>query len=74
MWVINRAMAYHLGLDHYDLNKWKRLAAERMEEPDQLQMDLGRLWTPQAAEDPGRKAAKERYLKMLERQAKALNG
>lgn len=74
LWVISRAMAYHLGLDHYDLNKWKRLAAERMTEPDALQMDLGRIWTPQAADDPTRKALRERYLQTLERQAKNLNG
>lgn len=69
LWVIARAMAYHIGLDNYDSDKWKRLAAERMEDPEQLQTDLARLWSPKAADDPSRKATREKYLKMLDRMA-----
>ncbi|MBC7282662.1 terminase gpA endonuclease subunit [Hoeflea sp.] len=73
MWVINRAMAYHLRLDHYGQDKWKRLAEERMSEPEQLQRDLSRLWTPNPADDAQAKEARAKYLDMMERMARTLN-
>jgi len=73
MWVINRAMAYHLRLDHFGQDKWKRLAEERMQEPEQLQRDLGRLWAPNPADDTQAKEARAKYLDMMERMARNLN-
>lgn len=73
MWVIARAMAYHLRLDHYGPEQWKRVAAERMEAPEDLQRDLARLWAPNAADTPEAQGAREAYLKMMERMARNLN-
>ncbi|MFN4229833.1 phage terminase large subunit family protein [Parvibaculum sp.] len=73
LWVINRAMAYHLRLDHYTADRWKRLAEERMQEPEQLQRDLSRLWTPNPADDERARDAREKYLEMMERMARNLN-
>lgn len=73
IWVIARAMAYHLRLDHYGHDKWKQLAAERMEAPEELQRDLSRLWAVNAADEPKAKEARETYLAMIERMARNLN-
>jgi phage terminase large subunit GpA-like protein len=73
IWVIARAMAYHLRLDHYGHDKWKQLAADRMEAPEELQRDLGRLWNVNPADDQKTKDAREQFLAMVERMARNLN-
>lgn len=70
IWVGARAMAYHLGLDRLDHAGWKRLATERMSEPEAIQPDLARLWAPKPGDDPHTQDARKRYLEMIERQAK----
>ncbi len=44
--VGNLALSAHLGLHDYDSDKWQRLAADRDAEPQQAQLDLARLWSP----------------------------
>jgi phage terminase large subunit GpA-like protein len=73
MWVIARAMAYHLGLDHYTRDKWQALAASRMHATDDVQRDLARLWAPKPGDDAAGKDARERYLEMMERAARSLS-
>ncbi|MBX3488879.1 terminase gpA endonuclease subunit [Parvibaculum sp.] len=73
IWVIARAMAYHMGLDHYTRDQWQRLIAKRMDAPEELQADLARFWSPKPGDDAGGKAAREKYLETMRRAAQALN-
>jgi phage terminase large subunit GpA-like protein len=41
-----RAMAAHLGLDHWSADRWRRVAEERGSPPEQAQRDLTELWSP----------------------------
>ena len=73
----NRAMAYHLGLDHLTAQQWHDLAAAREAPPEAVQPSLSALWAPppkaeaaQQAEtvaDIKRKSARERAREMARR-------
>lgn len=52
-----RALAYHLGLDNYTVEKWRALAAERGAPPEQTQRDLAELWSAASAAKEARAAA-----------------